>query len=535
MTINLHDVKGANVLRIDLSRLNITENDFEVEPVASANAHQVAKKGQSVLAVLRRNETNVDVTIQLRLKDPAKRSFSLNILGNTSTDDIVQYFVEVHDQYSDMNLKSKLSKEDFESAKRLKAELENEELTDKGYRKRLDAIVAKYGNFSTGRKLLHMPNEDESDSLEMSSKPNESNDIQARQHDSSYVSTHDLFAGSLVYTNNLYNKHYGVKQRKVIGHVPHLIDLDVIDHMRSVFGKQWEQTSSHRFRQENDLQFAFAYYHFLISERQMFDVDAIFSEFDTDRSGSWSDREIRTLLTRIHSLPLLSSDVQEFHDFIIHCHANLTIQDPNPNDYPPYERYYQSDLPSIVSAELVRGCKPLQTFLNAHLSSSRPAYPHVTFDLETSDSHIASFKTTRSSLLDLISITDDLRKNPTKFFCINDDSEEDANENDLKSIDTYLLDFFESMYPVPSRFELPPQYWNKFLHIRDFYDFWKFRKFLVVLFWSSLVLSIVLFVGHLYGYDVEQYFSDVVKRCVLIPVSLIRRPKRFNSKIKDEV
>lgn len=46
---------------------------------------------------------------------------------------------------------------------------------------------------------------------------------------------------------------------------------------------------------------------------------SIFDEFDTDRSGSWSDREIRTLLTRISPLPLDWATVRYFEEIVANC------------------------------------------------------------------------------------------------------------------------------------------------------------------------------------------------------------------------
>ena len=46
-------------------------------------------------------------------------------------------------------------------------------------------------------------------------------------------------------------------------------------------------------------QFVFAYVHYLMSETRNFNVMDVFEEFDTDKSDTWSDREIRTLLTRL--------------------------------------------------------------------------------------------------------------------------------------------------------------------------------------------------------------------------------------------
>lgn len=52
------------------------------------------------------------------------------------------------------------------------------------------------------------------------------------------------------------------------------------------------------------MQFAFSYFYFLMSAQQQLNVSDVFDEIDTDHSGVLSDREIRTLATRIHELPL---------------------------------------------------------------------------------------------------------------------------------------------------------------------------------------------------------------------------------------
>lgn len=57
-------------------------------------------------------------------------------------------------------------------------------------------------------------------------------------------------------------------------------------------------------RHPEDMQFAFSYFYFLMSAQQQLNVSDVFDEVDTDHSGVLSDREIRTLATRIHELPL---------------------------------------------------------------------------------------------------------------------------------------------------------------------------------------------------------------------------------------
>ena len=88
-----------------------------------------------------------------------------------------------------------------------------------------------------------------------------------------------------------------------------------------------------------------------MSERQQFDPGNIFDEFDTDYSGTWSDREIRTLLTRLNELPLTLEVLDGFEQDLKNCAAGL------PKDYssgiptPGYERYVDS---TLVSADAVQ-------------------------------------------------------------------------------------------------------------------------------------------------------------------------------------
>lgn len=70
------------------------------------------------------------------------------------------------------------------------------------------------------------------------------------------------------------------------------------------FPEEFDKTSGHRVRHSEDMQFAFSYFYFLMSALQQLNVSQVFDEIDTDHSEVLSDREIRTLATRIHELPL---------------------------------------------------------------------------------------------------------------------------------------------------------------------------------------------------------------------------------------
>jgi len=98
------------------------------------------------------------------------------------------------------------------------------------------------------------------------------------------------------------------------------------------------------------LQFAFAYYSFLMSETKVMGVEEIFDEFDTDGSATWSDREVRTFLTRIYPPPLDWSAMRYFEEVIQNCTRNLGMNikaDTVEHSTLVYERYEDSNLVGI--------------------------------------------------------------------------------------------------------------------------------------------------------------------------------------------
>lgn len=95
----------------------------------------------------------------------------------------------------------------------------------------------------------------------------------------------DIYADSLRYVNKLYNKKFINRPRKVPGHMAHLIDRSIMSRMIHDLKDQFDLTSSHRFRSPNDMQFAFSYFYYLMSEKKLFNSSRILQSFDSDQSG----------------------------------------------------------------------------------------------------------------------------------------------------------------------------------------------------------------------------------------------------------
>lgn len=81
-----------------------------------------------------------------------------------------------------------------------------------------------------------------------------------------------------------------------------------------------------------------------------------------------------------------------------------------------------------------------------------------------------AFKMVRTNVSHVVGQLDDIRKNPRKFICLNDNI--DHAHKDAATVKAVLRDFYESMFPLPSQFELPREYRNRFLHMEELQEWW---------------------------------------------------------------
>ncbi|XP_034653744.1 N-acetylglucosamine-1-phosphotransferase subunits alpha/beta [Drosophila subobscura] len=309
-------------------------------------------------------------------------------------------------------------------------------------------------------------------------------------HKEDFKSSTDIYSHSLIVTNMLLNRAYGFKARHVLAHVGFLLDRDIVAAMQQRFPEQVLATAHQRFRTATDLQYAFAYYSFLMSETQLLSVEEIFDEFDTDASGTWSDREVRTFLTRMYAPPLDWSAMHYFEEVVQNCTRALGLfvtPDPVVHSTLVYERYEDSNLPTITRA-LVASCPLLAEALTSNFGM-RSRYR---YNISPKRSLHSNFMMLTSNLTEVVESLDKMRRNPRKFNCINDNL--DARRPEDNDLVRHLLeDFYLSFFPRRSKFELPPQFRNRYESWRD-YQRWRRRKraVLVVGYGVSLLLIIFL-------------------------------------------
>uniref|UniRef100_A0A9J7XAJ4 N-acetylglucosamine-1-phosphotransferase subunits alpha/beta n=1 Tax=Cyprinus carpio carpio TaxID=630221 RepID=A0A9J7XAJ4_CYPCA len=317
----------------------------------------------------------------------------------------------------------------------------------------------------------------------------------------------DTFADSLRYVNRLLNAQFGFISRKVPAHMPHMIDRLIMQELQDTFPQEFDKTSSHRVRHSEDMQFAFSYFYFLMSALQQLNISEVFEEIDTDHSGVLSDREIRTLATRIHELPLSLQDLTSLEQMLINCSkilpSNLTqLHTVSPTQ----EAYYDPSMPPVTKG-LVIHCKPITERIHKAFKDQNK------YKFEIMGEEEIAFKMIRTNVSHVVGQLDDIRKNPRKFICLNDNI--DHSHKDASTVKAVLRDFYESMFPLPSQFELPREYRNRFLHMTELQEWRIYRDKLK--FWTHCVL-VTLVVFTVMSFFAEQVSSGQLT-CPLSTIS----------------
>lgn len=399
--------------------------------------------------------------------------------------------------------KLNVTKDVLQSLQVLEEQLRNEELTLKGFNIKKTALLRSSVRrfLANGGRLesLYEPSYDE-ERLEP---------IIVNENGAGQRKLMDVYGESMIHVNRIYTERYGYANRMAISHVPHLVDKQIFHEMKQKFWKNWEATSSHQLRQSDDMQFAFSYFHFLINEKRDFDIHKVFKFYDTDGTGTWSDREIRTLLTRIHSLPLGLEHINAFEKAVVECAHNLTehgIELPIPKGVNlMYERYYDSKLP-VVSEFLVVNCGPLVAYLNYSMRNEHK-YKHTIVEAD----RLSAFRTITSNISQVVAMLDDLRKEPKKFLCLNDNT--DPNEEYTnKMVHAVLVDYLESVLPVPSSFELPQDYRNKFLHTFELQRWQLYRSILTVITYLCVMLLVTIVIAGYFKIDIDAKVSLLARK-----------------------
>jgi UDP-N-acetylglucosamine-lysosomal-enzyme len=325
----------------------------------------------------------------------------------------------------------------------------------------------------------------------------------------------DTFADSLRYVNVLYTKEYGHRSRKVPAHMPHMINKYIMEELQRKYATQYDLTSSHKLRNVKDMQFAFSYFYYIMSEEVKVPINEVFDKLDTDRSGILSVRELRTLLVKVMEIPLTSKKIHEFESMLRFCAHNFNGTSPSV-DPMDFESHYDPDLP-LITLDFLTNCSALMSKI-IKIYSSKPKYSCIQTDEEQ-----VQFKMLTHNSTKVLAKLDEVRNDQRKFICLNDNL--DHSTEDSKIARLLLQDFYESLFPLQSQFELPQNYRNRFLFMEELQK-WLYMRWKVKITLQILCVILVGFcITSLFYGKIVQWKRKLFRIC-----SNIFRSKRTTGK-----
>lgn len=110
----------------------------------------------------------------------------------------------------------------------------------------------------------------------------------------------DHYGDSLRHVSKLLNMAFAPEARRVPAHMPHYLRKSVIERMQTLWRAEFNATSSHQTRASNDMQYAFSYMWFLMSERIPYNFTEVWNtELDMDGDGVLNSNEMRTIASTL--------------------------------------------------------------------------------------------------------------------------------------------------------------------------------------------------------------------------------------------
>ncbi len=261
----------------------------------------------------------------------------------------------------------------------------------------------------------------------------------------------NAFGASLRFTNRLFDAAYGPDYsgvRRVPAHMPHLIDASIMEKAQDKFAAAYAATSSHRFRQGDDVQFSFAYFNFLMNYVGGLPLVRVWKILDANNDGILDDNEVRTLAAVMRGAAALQFEPID-DAFLAQIKSKvgsrIAFADLLASEWAVgqiVEGMYGDDGDRSQISPLIRDL--------------------VTFKYEIVDLDVVTFKILSDGAGDIDEDDkeeggddpdaewDALRAGRTKFICLND---ERSSPN--RAASQAMRNFLESFLPTPSSFEMP--------------------------------------------------------------------------------
>jgi len=246
-----------------------------------------------------------------------------------------------------------------------------------------------------------------------------------------------MYGSSLKFVNSLLNKKFGSAPRRVPAHMPHMIDRNILQELQDTFPEEFDGTSSHKLRHPKDMQFAFAYFYFMMHQTVNFNLTDIFNDIlDVNHDGVLDDNELRSLAVHLN-------DQKEL----------------KPEDVPSLKEKLRTCNPGPVTLALLSNCTSVFTEVKK-IFSKRLKYKYQ--EQGTDDVAFVMVSTNASQVQGRL---DGIRARKQKFVCLNDNM--NHSDPEARKVVAVLKELYENFFPTPSQFELPIGVVNSYLHIDE--------------------------------------------------------------------
>ncbi|KAE9025878.1 hypothetical protein PR003_g9119 [Phytophthora rubi] len=268
----------------------------------------------------------------------------------------------------------------------------------------------------------------------------------------------DTFGDSLRFVNKLYNRAFGKPKtsdrRRVPSHMPFLLQKSIIREIKDHWTKEVQDTSAHRFRHPEDMQFSFSYFHYLINRAKIHPhtLEEIWREYlDANRNGILDENEVLTAASLAHGDAPPEDFVKEVRDCVQPEKREKVREIPTPEG----TLRLSETLTPYVTLENLERCPSVRDALvkNVRYETKVELMPEteVTFHM-LSDNYNFAWKQMMGT-----------RARRTKFVCINDDMKFPST-----AVSQILHELFLSIWPKRSQFELPYHLKNRYAHIDEY-------------------------------------------------------------------
>ncbi len=273
----------------------------------------------------------------------------------------------------------------------------------------------------------------------------------------------DTYAQSLIHVNRLYTKVMGHELRKVPAHMPHFINRDIITEMQQRWPGEWDVTSSNRFRSNKDMQYSFAYYHYLINRHKLkVGYSEIYKylarQIDTNSDGYIDQNEFLSLAHIVKGSPVQASDIDEYNNCIA-TNASYSVHKEESTQSVPFGHIHQQyTFYPYYTIDEVMNCSVIYTNLKTNIEWSRIYPSHIL----GSDKDVA-FEMIGENYTHTLMQLNSVRARQSKFICINDNI-----HNMTDQLQEAIHQFYESFFPIRSIFELPKGTKNPTLYTDEY-------------------------------------------------------------------